>query len=101
MLFMKNLQKISLCTACPSAKGQMDKTGDQLVNIVEHLEAKKPDVSLRRQKKPKTKLKTRVNTGLTSSSGDKHNPKKLLKSVGYLHNKLFEQVFHDSIKRSL
>ena len=35
---------------------QTDKVGDELVNIVEHLVVKEPDISLRNEYRPKTKL---------------------------------------------
>ncbi len=50
-----------------STKQQTDKVSEWLVNTVEHLAAKEPDISLRRWWRPKTdqKERERVHIGLT------------------------------------
>lgn len=55
----------------PSTKQQAEKVSEQLVNIVNHLVSKEPDLSFKKMD-TKAELKDRM-LDLYSSSGDKHD----------------------------
>ncbi len=59
----------------PSTEQQTDTISDYLVNTVEHLATKEPDISLRSWWRPKTELKGEKILNLHSSSGPKLNSK--------------------------
>ncbi len=57
--FQIKSSKIPIVHYLLSTKHQTDTVRDQLVNIVEHLTAKEPDIFLRSWWRPKTELKAR------------------------------------------
>ena len=56
-VFQINTYKKKPCVHCLISKVQTDSVREQLVNIVEHLAAKEPKISLRTWWRPKTELK--------------------------------------------